>query len=92
MNALIPSKLLVSACINVPFFRKSDTPDLEWDLHFPMNICSPYLLLNRPSNRDPTDNAFDQQAKAFFNFATTIAVMEPPCPEEAQAGGRRNLY
>jgi len=42
-----------------------------------MKICSSNLLLHRPSNKDPTDNALNQQAKALFSFATAIAVMRP---------------
>lgn len=63
--------------VNEVFFCKTRNPDLEWALHLPMRLCSPMLLLARPSNRDPTDNALDQQAKSLFSFNTTIAVTKP---------------
>ena len=47
-----------------------------------MKICSPNLLLSRPSHRDPSDNALDQQAKSLFSFSTTIAVIKPPAPKK----------
>lgn len=81
-NNLAPQELLVILSVSTPYFRKSGNPDLEWDLHFPMKICFPHLLLSRPSNRDPTENALDAQAKALFSLNTSIAVMKPPASKK----------
>lgn len=89
-NGLAPQELPVIVSISTPYVRKSDHSDLEWDLHFPMKICFPDLLLDRPSNRGPTDNAIDQQAKALFSFSTSIAVMKlctKPVPKKCKLEG-----
>lgn len=47
-----------------------------------MKICSPNLLFNRPSNRDPSERDFSKQAKVLFSFNTTIAVKKPPASKK----------
>lgn len=75
-----PSELPVVVSINEPFFRKSDKQDFEWAIHIPMRICSPMILINRPTYSDPTERDFNREAKALFSFSTSIAVKKPPAP------------
>lgn len=86
-NGLEQSELPVILYINAPYFRKSDNPDLEWAIHFPFKICSPNLLLSRPSNKNPSDSALNEAAKALFDFSTTIAVKRPPTIKKRKAEG-----
>jgi hypothetical protein len=68
----------VIVSIHEPFFRKSGDKDFEWDMHLPIRICSPMLLLNRLTYSDATERDFNREAKALFNFSTSIAATKPP--------------
>jgi hypothetical protein len=87
MCELEPHELPVILQTHDVHFRQSSNPDLQWALHLPFKICSPNLLLSRPSNKDPSDNALNQEAEAVFSFSTTIAVKKPPAPKKRKADG-----
>ena len=75
-NYVHPSELPVILCINAPFFRKSDNPDLEWALHLPFKICSPNLLLSRPSNKDPLTPHSTRRSRR-------CSALPPPSPSRS---------
>mgnify|MGYP007032597475 CR=1 FL=1 len=63
--------------MNDDFFNTSSNPDMQYAIHLPMHICSPLLVLNRPSKSKNADNEFNAAALQTLQFRTAFVAPKP---------------